>query len=524
MAKQVTKIPATVSKFTAAPIGSRAKRKVAGYARVSTDHDEQLTSYEAQLDYYTTLIRGHDDWEFAGMYSDEGVTGTSTKKREGFQSMVADALAGKIDLIITKSVSRFARNTVDSLSTIRELKEHGTEVFFEKENIWTFDSKGELLITIMSSLAQEESRSISENVTWGHRKRMADGKVAVAYSRFIGYDKGEDGNLVVNPEEAKTIKLIYGEFLAGLSYRAIADKLTALGIKTPGGKDKWCQGTVKSILQNEKYKGDALLQKSYIADFLTKKQVTNHGEIPQYYVEDNHEAIIEPEIFDRVQDMIKERNARRGYSGVTIFSSKIQCGCCGGWYGSKVWHSTDKYRRVVWQCNSKFKDKTRCTTPHLTEDEIKEAFIRAVNSLITDREEILTELRTVQATLSGTEKLEAEQKRLAEQMNVDADAVQEIIAENARVAQDQEAYNLRYEALVTRFEETKARYEQVTSEIAMKGIRRREFGRFIQSVEALPDAIMEFDEALWGSLVDHVTVHSKDNIVFTLTSGMEIKA
>ena len=169
-----------------------------GKWRVSTDHEEQLTSYEAQLDYYTNLIRGHADWQFAGMYSDEGISGTSTKRREGFQNMISDALAGKIDLIITKSVSRFAQNTVDSLSTIRKLKEHGTEVFFEKENIWTFDSKGELLI--MSSLAQEKSRSISENVTWGHRKRFADGKVSVAYSRFIGYDKGPDGNLTVNPE------------------------------------------------------------------------------------------------------------------------------------------------------------------------------------------------------------------------------------------------------------------------------------------------------------------------------------
>ena len=524
MAKNVMKIPATVSQFTAAPIGRRVKRKVAGYARVSTDHDEQLTSYEAQLDYYTTLIKGHDDWEFAGMYSDEGITGTSVKKREGFQSMVADALAGKIDLIITKSVSRFARNTVDSLSTIRELKEHNTEVYFEKENIWTFDSKGELLITIMSSLAQEESRSISENVIWGHRKRMADGKVAVAYSRFIGYDKGEDGNLVVNPEEAKTIKLIYGEFLAGLSYRAIARKLTSLGIKTPGGKDKWCQGTVKSILQNEKYKGDALLQKSYTTDFLTKKQVPNHGEVPQYYVEDNHEAIIEPEIFDRVQEMIKERNARRGYSGVTIFSSKIRCGCCGAWYGSKVWHSTDKYRRVVWQCNAKFKDKTRCQTPHLTEDEIREAFVWVVNSIVNDRDEILSELRSVRDMLSGTAELEAEQKRLAEQMNADADAVQSLIAENARVAQDQTEYNIRYEALASRFEDTKARYEQVSSDITAKGIRRREFDRFIKEVEKLPRVITEFDEALWGSLVDHVTVYAKDNIVFTLTSGMEVKA
>ena len=524
MAKNVTRIPATVSQYTAAPINSRVKRKVAGYARVSTDHEEQLTSYEAQLDYYTTLIQSHEDWEFAGMYSDEGITGTSVKKREGFQTMVADALAGKIDLIITKSVSRFARNTVDSLSTIRELKEHNTEVFFEKENIWTFDSKGELLITIMSSLAQEESRSISENVTWGHRKRMADGKVAVAYSHFLGYDKGKDGSLVVNQEEAKIIQLIFAEFLTGLSYRAIAAKLTALGIKTPFGKDKWGQGTVKSILQNEKYKGDALLQKTYTPDFLTKKQIANHGQVPQYYVENSHEAIIQPETFDRVQDMIKERNVRRGYSGVTIFSSKIQCGCCGGWYGSKVWHSTDKYRRVIWQCNAKFRDKTRCKTPHLTEDEIKDAFIRVVNNLITDRKEILKELRAVKTTLTDTKDLEAEQKRLAEQMNVDADAVQELIAENARVAQDQKEYELRYEALATRFEETKARYEEVSNQITRKGIRRREFGRFIQSVEALPDAITEFDEALWGSLVDHVTVHSKDNIIFTLTSGMEIEA
>lgn len=289
MAKSVTKIPATVSKYTSAPIAAQIKRKVAGYARVSTDHEEQLTSYEAQLDYYTRLIKEHADWQFAGMYSDEGISGTSTKRREGFQNMITDALAGKIDLIITKSVSRFARNTVDSLSTIRKLKEHGTEVFFEKENIWTFDSKGELLITIMSSLAQEESRSISENVTWGHRKRFADGKVSVAYSRFLGYDKGKDGVLTVNPEEAKTVLLIYSEFLSGLSFRAIADKLTQMGLKSPSGNTHWCQATVKSILTNEKYKGDALLQKSYTVDFLTKKQAVNHGEVPQYYVEDSHE-------------------------------------------------------------------------------------------------------------------------------------------------------------------------------------------------------------------------------------------
>lgn len=196
--RKVTTIPATINKFTAKPVDSKKKRKVAGYASVSTDHEDQLTSYEAQVDYYTNYIKGRDDLEFAGLYSDEGISATNTKHRDGFNQMITDALAGKIDLIITKSVSRFARNMVDSLSTIRKLKEHSIECYFEKENIWTFDSKGELLLTIMSSLAQEESRSISENVTWGQRKHFADGKVSFAYKRFLGYDKDSDGNIVIN--------------------------------------------------------------------------------------------------------------------------------------------------------------------------------------------------------------------------------------------------------------------------------------------------------------------------------------
>ena len=244
--RKITTIPASISRFTAAPIDTQSKRKVAAYARVSTDHDEQFTSYEAQIDYYTKFIKAREDWEFVKVYTDEGITGTSTKHREGFKSMVADALAGKIDLIVTKSVSRFARNTVDSLTTIRKLKEHGTECFFEKENIWTFDSKGELLITIMSSLAQEESRSISENVTWGQRKRFADGKVSVAYKRFLGYDKGPDGKLTINPEQAETVKLIYRLFLQGMTYHGIAEELTKRGLTSPGGKDHWSQSSVKA--------------------------------------------------------------------------------------------------------------------------------------------------------------------------------------------------------------------------------------------------------------------------------------
>src|SRR5574344_2164923 len=239
MPKNVRKIPASVNLFNNAPINGVKKRKVAAYASVSTDSEEQLTSYEAQVDYYTNYIKSRDDWEFVAVYTDEGISGTSTKHREGFKSMIDNAMAGNIDLIITKSVSRFARNTVDSLTTIRKLKEIGCECYFEKENIWTFDGKGELLLTIMSSLAQEESRSISENVKWGHRKRFADGKVTVPFGIFLGYKKGEDGSLVIDEEQAKVVRRIYREYLSGATAVAIAKGLTSDVIETPGHKQKW---------------------------------------------------------------------------------------------------------------------------------------------------------------------------------------------------------------------------------------------------------------------------------------------
>ena len=237
-AKAVTVIPATVSRFSMAPLEKADIKRVAGYARVSTDNDEQLTSYEAQVDYYTKYIQSNPDWDFIDVYTDEGISATSTKKREGFNRMIRDALSGKIDMIITKSVSRFARNTVDTLTTVRQLKEKGVEVYFEKENIYTLDSKGELLITIMSSLAQEESRSISENVTWGQRKRFADGKVSLPYARFLGYERGEDGLPKVNEEEARTVRIIYRLFLEGKTPHVIAKHLTSEGIPTPGGKEQ----------------------------------------------------------------------------------------------------------------------------------------------------------------------------------------------------------------------------------------------------------------------------------------------
>ncbi|MFV0394624.1 MAG: recombinase family protein, partial [Coprobacillaceae bacterium] len=255
MARKVITIPQTVNINSSVPLIDNRKRRVCAYARVSTDSDEQQTSYEAQVDYYTTYIKGREDWDYIDTYADEGISGTSIKKRDEFNRMIKDALNGNIDLIITKSVSRFARNTVDSLTTIRRLKEKNVECYFEKENIWTFDGKGELLLTIMSSLAQEESRSISENVKWGVRKKFADGKVTLNFTHFLGYDKGDNGNLVVNEEQAVIVRKIYRLFLDGFTPHAIAKQLTEEQIPTPAGKETWSRTTILRVLQNEKYIG-----------------------------------------------------------------------------------------------------------------------------------------------------------------------------------------------------------------------------------------------------------------------------
>ena len=525
MAKRVTTIPATISRYTASPINEKKKRRTAAYARVSTDSEEQLTSYSAQVDYYTSYIKERDDWEFVSVYTDEGITGCNTKRRDGFNSMVADALAGKIDLIITKSVSRFARNTVDSLTTIRKLKEHGTEVYFEKENIWTFDGKGELLLTIMSSLAQEESRSISENCTWGQRKRFADGKVTVPFKRFLGYDRGPDGNLVLNEKEAVTVRRIYSLFLRGMTPYGIARQLTAEGVLSPGGKEKWNAGAVRSILTNEKYKGDALLQKSYTVDFLTKKKKVNEGEIPQYYVEGNHEAIIKPDVFELVQRELEQRQQRRGqHSGVHLFSGKIKCGVCGGWYGSKTWHSNDKYRRVIWQCNHKFEGDEKCSSPHFCEEEIERLFVTAVNKLISQKDAIITQFDIALRTAFDTTALEAERDELQNEMQETSELMQSSIYENAHVALDQTEYRKRYDALTARFDKAKARLETVDAAIKDKQSRQAAIEVYLETLKEQDTLVERFEPTLWCALLDFVTVYSKEDVRFTFKDGTEIRA
>lgn len=435
--------------------------------------------------------------------------------------MVADALAGKIDLIITKSVSRFARNTVDSLTTIRSLKEHNVECYFEKENIWTFDGKGELLLTIMSSLAQEESRSISENCTWGQRKRFADGKVTVPFNRFLGYDMGPDHNLVVNPEQAKLVKRIYGMFLQGQSPFQIARTLTEEGIPSPGGKDHWNPSNIKSILTNEKYKGDALLQKSFTVDFLTKKKKANEGEIPQYYVKDNHEAIIDPETFEMVQTLMATRTkGRNRKSSVSIFSSKVKCGDCGSWYGPKVWHSNDPYRKVIWQCNHKF-DGRKCTTPTLNEEQIKALFLKAANTVIGATERFIAIFERTLAPALATDELERELADLEAEINIAAELVEECIRENAHVALDQAEYQKRYDGLASRYDKAKDRHDEVTELIAERISRRKRIELYFRELRKR-EPLETFRDEDWLSMVDHMTVYSKDDIRVTFKDGTEI--
>ncbi|MBQ6151743.1 MAG: recombinase family protein [Mogibacterium sp.] len=517
-------IPPKIDKLTAMPINSAVKRKVAGYARVSSDHEEQTSSYEAQVDYYTNYIKSRDDWEFAGIYTDEGISATNTHKREGFKTMIGDALAGKIDLIITKSVSRFARNTVDSLTTVRQLKDAGIEIYFEKENIWTLDAKGELLITIMSSLAQEESRSISENVTWGHRKRFADGKVSFTYSRFLGLDKDpETGKIVVNEEEAEIVRTIFGLFLQGLTPNAIATELTKRGVKTPGGKYKWYQGTVTRMLQNEKYKGDALLQKNVTTNYLTHKLKKNEGEAPQYYVQGNHEAIIDPEAFELVQAEFERRKKTRGrYSGVSIFSSKIKCGDCGEWYGAKVWHSNDPYRKVIYRCNRKYDDGHKCETPHVTEAEIKAAFVKAYNNLTREKDEVIADVREMKTELCMTEDLIIEKERLAGEMKTVAEKTHELINENARVAQDQIEYQKRFEEMDERCNGLQIQYDEADAAIKQKEALSIKLDEFVKAIESRDGVLEDFDETLWGYIVEDVTVMRGKEMKFRLAGGIEI--
>ncbi len=419
--------------------------------------------------------------------------------------MIDDALSGKIDLIITKSVSRFARNTVDSLSTIRELKEKGVEVYFEKENIWTFDAKGELLITIMSSLAQEESRSISENTTWGRRRQFAEGKCSVAYSHFLGYDKGPDGEFVVNEKEAETVRLIFKLYLSGLKCPMICKKLEEKGIKSPFGLDNWSASTVNHMLSNEKYIGDALLQKCYTPDFLTHKMVKNNGEVPQYYVEDHHEAIIDKATYKLVQEEKKNRKNRGPrYQDSRLLSSKLICGDCGHFYGHKIWHSNKKYRKEIWRCNNKYHGEVRCTTPIVMDEDIKKACVKAINIVITNKDTVMEELRVMKKKAYDTKAMKKDAAKLKKEL----EALEKEAGEYDKRADDYKTKSKELEAL-----------EDAIASSEAKAIK---IGLFMERLRKLNLPIKQFKKHLWAGMVENVIVMSDGTLVFRFQGGYEV--
>ncbi len=524
MERKITKIPSTIDLQTHIQIDSKAKRKVAGYARVSTDFEEQQNSYEAQVEYYTSYIKGREDWEFVKVYTDEGISGTSTKHREGFSQMIEDALSGKIDLIITKSVSRFARNTVDSLTTIRKLKAVGVEIYFEKENIYTLDSKGELLVTLMSSLAQEELRSISENVTWGQRRRFAEGKINLPYKRFLGYKKGVDGLPEIIPEEAEIVRYIYKSYITGCTTYAIAKDLTSRKIPTLGGKTTWSSSTIESILTNEKYKGSALLQKKFTVDFLTKKTKVNEGEVPQYYIEESHDAIISPEEFEEVQAEISRRKKLgRKYSGNTIFSAKLVCGDCGSFFGSKVWHSTSKYRRVIWQCNNKFKDEHLCSTPHLYEAEIKLRFITAFAEFFQKKDVVLETCHMLMEELADTSEYDSMIEKLLAELNDISRQIKEHIQKNASEAQNQEEYSLKYNKLTEQYQCKANKINKEKKKLIEHKSKIEAMSAFIRTLQDTKETLQFFDDDIWRIVVEKVTVFHDGRMIFQFIDGTEIK-
>ena len=501
------------------------KRRVAAYARVSTDKDEQITSYKAQVDYYTKMIRNNEDWEFVDVYADEGITGTSTKSRKRFNQMIDDAVAGKIDLIITKSVSRFARNTVDTLVNIRKLKDAGVECFFEEQGIWTFDSTGELMITMLSSIAQEEARNISENVTWGHRKRFEDGKVLMSYKHFLGYDRGEDGKPTINPKEAETVRTIYRLFMEGKTPFAIARALEKQKIDTPMGKKRWSDSTIISILTNEKYKGDALLQKKFTVDYLTKKTKKNEGEVPQYYVEDSHPAIIKPVEWDAVQaEFSRRKGLGKAYSGTSVFSARLVCADCGDFFGSKVWHSTDAYRKEIWRCNHKFNGDKKCNTPHLVTEQIQSLFLRAYNELMQDRTQVLADCAVMRDALLDSSGIQKQIAKVDEEMEITAALVAAAVKENATLPQSQEEYNEKYAALEERFLEQKDRRAALEAKIAERKARAHELDLFTDALAENDLIVSEWDDQLWLTLVEKGTVLPDGSISFLFKDGTEILA
>ena len=513
--------------------------RVAAYCRVSTKLEQQEGSYEAQISYYTEKIKSNLNWQLAGIYADDGISATNMKKRDDFNAMIDDCMAGKIDMIITKSVSRFARNTVDSLETIRKLKEKNIAILFEKEGVNTLEGSGELLITILSSQAQEESRNISENTRWGITRRFENGIIAVNHKKFMGYTKDKkNGELIIVPEQAEIVRRIFRMYLEGSSILEITRALEADKIKTVTGKDTWHPGVIEKMLSNEKYMGDALLQKTYTVDFLTKKRVKNEGIVPQYYIEDNHEAIIPKEIFYKVQEE-KTRRANLNKAAVTRKANKLKkekskysskyalteilvCAECGHPYRRQVWSKYGQ-KSAVWRCENRLKNGTKAScknSPTLKEEPLHNAIMMAINNVVKNKGEFIGAFRENVIRVIGDystkgistdfdDKIESLQKEMLS-----------LIEENAKqgaVAEDFDDEYKRISEEINELKKAKLRLVQEKKEAENYGEQLNEMESTLKTVR--PD-VREFDEDLVRRLIQTIKVNKGEKLEIQFESGI----
>ena len=516
VSKNVTVIPAR--KHTRkSKDEEKPKLRVAAYCRVSTDSEEQATSYDTQIEHYTAYIQGHPDWVLAGIFADDGISGTNTKKREEFNRMIDECMAGNIDMIITKSISRFARNTLDCLKYIRQLKEKYIPVYFEKENINTMDSKGEVLLTIMASLAQQESQSLSQNVKLGLQYRYQQGEIQVNCARFLGYTKDENKRLVIVPEEAAIIKRIYREYLEGSSMLKIARGLEADGILNGAGKERWHTSNINQILRNEKYIGDALLQKTYTVDFLTKKRVKNNGIVPQYYVENSHEAIIPREVFMQVQEELVRRRIvhtspngkTRTFSSNHCFAQIVICGNCGEVFRRVHWNNRGK-KSIVWRCVSRLENTGLfCDARTVLESSIEQVLVTAINQALCDKDSFLSTLQDNIATIITHE---------SDQALADIDKrLEELQTELLKLATSNADYDKVGDEI--------HRLRDQEQKLQLENVNREELKKRIADMSAFlteqPTALIEYDEQLVRRLIEKVTIY-EEKFTVEFKSGVTV--
>lgn len=515
-------------------IDIRSKR-VAAYCRVSTDKEQQEHSFETQKEMYTEMIMMKPNWQMAGIYADEGITGTIAKKRPDFMRMIEDCRKGKIDLIITKSVSRFSRNNLDCLLYVRELKEMGIPIIFEKEGINTLQVSSELLITLFSGLSQAESESISMNVKIGKRQSLKNGNVPFSYKSFLGYRKGADGKPEIDEEQAVIIRRIFAEYLAGKSLLDIAKGLTADEIPTARGKTNWSSARVQSILTNEKYKGDALLQKTYVVDCISKKSKKNKGELPMYYVENNHPAIIERAVFDRVQEEISRRNSKKKvkqvgtktelgkYSGKYALSEILYCGNCGTPYRRCTWSKNGK-KKIVWRCISRLDYGTKyCKdSPSVEESILHNAITKAITQKAhmenTDVDRICRHIEMYQCS-QDTSSILAKQERLK--------TVQEHI--NKLTYMDSEAaqngdFDAQFESLYAEMYAIKDELEKIEKSKSKIETATDCTEKMTEVMKGLKNHPVEYNDLVVRQLIECIKVMSKDTLHIYFKDGIKIEA